>query len=263
MTDMHFSDLKGKIVVITGATGLIGKALCRGFIDQGSTLIITSRNKENGKQLEKELNELQIGESTYFKLDISKEKNVKDLISFLENEFSRLDVFINCSWPKTDDWMENVEKVPFESIKQNLVQHLGGYFLCSQKAAILMKKQKLGSIINFSSIYGVVGPNFSIYNNTEMTCPPVYPLIKGGIITMTKYFATYFAKYNIKVNCISPGGIFNHQDSNFVKRYGEHTPLGKMGKPNDITGVALFLASESSSYITGQNILVDGGWTAW
>ncbi|MFC1815078.1 SDR family oxidoreductase, partial [Thermodesulfobacteriota bacterium] len=153
--------------------------------------------------------------------------------------------------------------VPYKSIKENLINHLGGYFLCTQKMAIMMKKQRAGSIINFSSIYGVVGPNFSIYENTKMTAPPVYPLIKGGIISMTKYFATYFSKDNIRVNCISPGGIFDGQDERFVKKYIKLTPLGRMGEPEDIIGASLFLASEASSYITGQNLVIDGGWTTW
>ena len=150
MVPAKFTDLKDKIIVLVGATGLIGKAICKGFVEQDSTVIITSRNEKNGKNLEKEMNELQKGESIYYKLDIAEEKNVDSLVSFLSDNYSRLDVFINCSWPKTDDWMKNVEEVPFESVKKNLVHHLGGYFLCTQKVAILMKRQSSGSIINFS-----------------------------------------------------------------------------------------------------------------
>ena len=191
------------------------------------------------------------------------EEEVNNLIGFAVEKFSKIDVFINCSWPKTDDWLENVEQVSYESIKKNLADHLGGYFLCTQKMALQMKKQNKGSIINFSSIYGLVGPNFSIYDGTEMTCPPAYPLIKGGIVTMTKYFASYFAKYNIRVNCISPGGIFNHQNPKFVQKYAQLTPLGRMGQPNELVGVSLLLSSDASSYMTGECILADGGWTAW
>ena len=127
-----------------------------------------------------------------------------------------------------------------------------------------MKKQGFGSIINFSSIYGVVGPNFSIYKGTKMTTPPAYPLIKGGIIAMTKYFATYFAKDNIRINCISPGGVYDNHDERFVKKYEQLTPLGRMAKSDEIVGSTLFLASEkASSYVTGHCLMVDGGWTTW
>jgi NAD(P)-dependent dehydrogenase (short-subunit alcohol dehydrogenase family) len=263
MTKDNFLDLKNKIVVIVGATGLIGRELCQGFVKQGSTVILASRNKAEGEKLEKKLNELNKETAVYCQVDISIEKSVDNLIKFVLNKFSKIDVFINCSWPRTKDWMKNVEEVPYESLKKNILNHLCGYFLCTQKMAIVMKKQRSGSIINFSSIYGIVGPNFSIYNNIKMTCPPAYPLIKGGIISMTKYFATYFAKDNIRVNCMSPGGIFDGQDERFVKNYTKLTPLGRMGEPEDIVGAALFLASDASSYITGHNLVVDGGWTTW
>jgi NAD(P)-dependent dehydrogenase (short-subunit alcohol dehydrogenase family) len=263
MTKASFSDLKNKTVIIAGATGLIGRELCKGFVEQESIVILASKNQVKGKKLEKKLRELNKGSSVYCQLDISKEKSVDDLIEAVLERNSKIDVFINCSWPKTKDWMTNVEKVHYQSIKENLINHLGGYFLCTQKMAITMKKQRAGSIINFGSIYGVVGPNFSIYEDTQMTCPPAYPLIKGGIISMTKYFATYFSKDNIRANCISPGGIFDGQDKAFVKKYTKLTPLKRMGEPVDIIGMTLFLASDASAYITGQNLVVDGGWTAW
>lgn len=262
-TKSNFLDLKDKIVVIAGASGLIGKELCNGFLKQGSTVVITSRSDTKGRELEKKLNKLHQGKAAYCQLDITIEKSVDDLIKFVLDKFYRIDIFVNCSWPKTKDWMKNVEEVQYDSIKENTSNHLGGYFLCTQKMAILMKKQKFGSIINFSSIYGVVGPNFSIYDGIEMTCPPAYPLIKGGIIAMTRYFATYFAKYGIRINCISPGGIFNKQDERFVKKYSQLVPLGRMGNAEEVTGAVLFLASHSSSYITGHCLMVDGGWTAW
>ncbi len=259
----HPSNLKNKVVVIAGATGLIGRGLCSRFIGECQTLIITSRDKTRGKTLEKDLNTLKMGRAVFCPLDISSEASVARFIKKAESVWPVIDVFINCSWPRTADWMTNVEEVSFKSIKENLIHHLGGYFLCTQRVAGVMKKQGFGSIINFSSIYGLVGPNFSIYENTPMTCPPAYPLIKGGIVTMTKYFATYFARYNVRVNCICPGGIFDNQNKRFVNRYVEKVPLGRMGRPEDIAGAALFLASGESSYMTGQCLTIDGGWTAW
>ena len=126
-----------------------------------------------------------------------------------------------------------------------------------------MKRQGGGSIINFASIYGVVAPDFSIYEGTDMTMPVAYSAIKGGIITLSKYFATYYGGDNIRVNAISPGGIFSGQAESFVDRYAQKTPMKRMGTPEEIAGAVVFLSSNASSYVTGQNLLVDGGWTAW
>ena len=196
-------------------------------------------------------------------MDISREPSVDNLIKDVLKKFKRIDVLVNCGWPKTGDWLKNVEEASFDSVMENLLNHLGGYFLCTQKAALRMKKQKSGAIINFSSIYGMVGPNFSVYNGTKLTCPPAYPLIKGGIITMTKYFATYFAKYNIRINCICPGGVFNRHDKRFVNNYSKLTPLGRMARPEEMVGGTLFLSSSASSYISGECLAIDGAWTAW
>ena len=124
-----------------------------------------------------------------------------------------------------------------------------------------MKKYKYGKIINISSIYGVVSPNHEIYGKSKLNSPLIYGLTKSGIIYMTKYLATYFAKYKINVNCISPGGLFNKQEKNFVKKYINLTPLRRMANSKDIQGAIELLSSHQSDYITGQNIIVDGGWT--
>jgi len=117
--------------------------------------------------------------------------------------------------------------------------------------------------VNISSIYGMVGPTFPIYRGTEMTSPPDYAFSKAGIINFTRYLATYYAQFGIRVNCISPGGYYSGQPDAFVRQYEEHAPLGRMARWNDLKGAAVFLASDASGYITGQNLAVDGGWTAW
>jgi NAD(P)-dependent dehydrogenase (short-subunit alcohol dehydrogenase family) len=124
-------------------------------------------------------------------------------------------------------------------------------------------QQRYGNIVNIASIYGMLGPDFSIYEGTTMTMPAEYAAIKGAIISFTRYLATYLAPYNIRVNCLSPGGIFNEQPETFVKKYNKRTPMGRMGNPEDIAGGVLFLLSDLSSYITGQNLVIDGGWSAW
>ena len=126
-----------------------------------------------------------------------------------------------------------------------------------------MKKRGTGVLLNIGSHYGVLGPNFSVYEGTQMTMPAAYSLIKGGIVNFSKYLATYYAQYNIRVNAICPGGIFNNQDPKFIEKYVKLTPMGRMASPEDIAGPVLFLCSDAASYITGQAIMVDGGWSAW
>ena len=125
-----------------------------------------------------------------------------------------------------------------------------------------MAAKKNGSIVNIGSIYGTVGPDFNVYNNTELTMPAAYSAIKGGVINFTRYLSSYYGKNNIRVNCVSPGGIFNSQPVEFVKNYENKVPMQRMGKPEDISPAVSFLLSDDSSYITGQNLIIDGGWTS-
>ena len=125
-----------------------------------------------------------------------------------------------------------------------------------------MKNKNHGSIVNMASVYGIVGPDFSVYEGTEMTMPAAYAAIKGGIVNFTRYLSSYFGKNNIRVNAVSPGGVFNNQPNQFVENYIRKVPLQRMAKPDDISPAVVFLLSDDSSYITGQNIAIDGGWTA-
>ena len=132
----------------------------------------------------------------------------------------------------------------------------------SQQVAIQMTKQKSGSIINMASIYGVVGPDFTVYENTKMTMPAAYAAIKGGLVNLTKYIASYYGPQNIRVNTVSPGGIFDNQSFSFVQNYEKKVPMRRMGNPEDVAPSVVFLLSDDARYITGQNLIIDGGWTA-
>ena len=140
--------------------------------------------------------------------------------------------------------------------------HLNGYFLCCRHVLEQMKIQQSGSLINMSSIYGLVGPDFSIYENTQMTMPAAYSAIKGGINNLTRYLASYYGKYQVRVNTVSPGGIYDNQPEAFVESYNKKVPMKRMGQPKDVVSAIYFLLSDESSYITGHNLVVDGGWTA-
>ena len=179
---------------------------------------------------------------------------------FLEE--GKIDVMVNMAYPRTDDWLDKLEDVKIESWQKNVDIQMNSYCLLTREVAELMKENSIkGSIINCGSTYGVVGPDFNIYEGTELTSPAAYAAIKGGVINFSRYAASYYGKYGIRINCLCPGGIFNNQNETFVKNYEKKTPLRRMGKPDDIAPAVLFLASDAASYVTGAIIMIDGGWT--
>lgn len=246
-----------KVAIITGGNGLIGRELVKALSEFGAAVYIADIEQPKIESF------VQYTEIKFVYLDVTSEDSVITAFSEVIKDAGQVDILINCAYPRTKDWGVKFEQIPFESWKKNVNDHLGGYFLCCQKAAQQMKQQKRGSIINFASIYGTVAPDFSMYAGTEMTMPAAYAAIKGGIITFTKYLATYYAQYNVRANVISPGGIFDHQPPPFVEQYTRRTPLGRMGNPGDIVGAVIYLASDASAYVTGHNLVVDGGWTVW
>ena len=139
---------------------------------------------------------------------------------------------------------------------------MNSYFVCCQEVLKIMKKQNRGSIVNIASIYGVVGNDFTLYEEYNGTSPAAYSAIKGGLISFTRYLASYYGPSGIRINCVSPGGIFDNQQPSFVARYEAKVPLRRMGNPDDIAPAVSFLISDEAKYITGQNLIVDGGWTA-
>ena len=249
--------LEGKVAIITGGSGLIGREIVKALSDLGATVYIADLKED-------ELFDIKGAKNAKFvSLDITSEVSVNTTVARILNESGRIDILVNSAYPRTSDWGVKFEKVPFSSWKENIDNQLGGYFLCCQKVAEQMKEQGGGSIINIGSIYGSVAPDFSIYEGTEMTMPVAYSAIKGGIIALTRYIATYYGSFNIRANVVSPGGIIDRQSETFIDRYSKKTPLGRMGTPSDVAGAVIFLASDASAYVTGQNLLVDGGWTAW
>jgi len=247
--------LEGKTAVITGGAGLLGREMAKGLCNHGATAIIAELSPDEAQKVVDSIGKAAVAEF----LDITDPESIAQLI----NKYDKIDIWVNNAYPRTSDWGKKFEDIPPDSWKKNVDMHLNGYFMCCQKIAAKMVRQSRGNIINMASIYGLVAPNFSVYNGTEMTMPAAYAAIKGGIINFTRYMATYLAPYKIRVNCISPGGIFDRQPASFVGAYSGLTPMGRMAEPKDIVGPLIFLASEASAYVTGQNLVVDGGWTAW
>ncbi|SEA99849.1 SDR family oxidoreductase [Pedobacter hartonius] len=241
--------IEGKVIVVTGGNGLLGKQMVSTFRANGATVIAADIYFQSQGPDD-------------FIIDITDEISVKEAVSGIVDKYERIDGWVNNAYPRTLDWGNKLEDVPFESWRKNVDMHLNGYFLCCQVALSQMKKQGFGSFINMSSIYGSVGPDFTVYEGTEMTMPAAYSAIKGGINNLTRYLAAYYGPYQVRVNTVSPGGIFDNQPKNFVDNYNKKVPMKRMGLPKDIVSAVYYLLAEESSYVTGHNLIVDGGWLA-
>jgi len=240
--------MKNKVIVVTGGNGLLGKELIRYIKEKGAVAI-------NG-----DLNCVP-GEEDSLPLDITSEESVKSFIRLVVNKYGRIDGWVNNAYPRTSDWGNKFEDITIDSWRKNIDMHLNGYFLCSKWVLQQMKEQGFGSLVNMGSIYGVQGPDFSIYEGLPMTMPAAYAAIKGAIINLTRYLASYFGPYHVRVNCVSPGGIEDNQHAVFIENYKKKVPLNRLGSPSDISPVVCFLLSDEAGYVTGQNIIIDGGFT--
>ncbi|KJR43919.1 short-chain dehydrogenase/reductase SDR [Candidatus Magnetoovum chiemensis] len=254
--------LDDKITVVTGGAGLIGSAICSALSEAGAKVYIAEVNSEKALNLKNNI--ISKGfDAEFVELDITSEQSIESAIANIIKKDKKIDIWINNAYPRTSDWGDKFEDIKPQSFRKNVDMHMNGYFFCCQSVLKEMRKTESGVIINIGSHYGVLGPNFSIYEGTKMTMPAAYSLIKGGIVNFTRYLATYYGQHNIRVNAVCPGGIFDNQDPIFVEKYNKLTPLNRMGNPNEIAGPVLFLCSDLASYITGQVIMVDGGLSAW
>lgn len=240
--------IKDKVIVVTGGNGLLGKQMVSTFRENGAITISVDIKFDLQGQDD-------------FLMDITDEHSVKSLVNLIVKKYNKIDGWVNNAYPRTTDWGSKFENILLKSWRKNVDMHLNGYFLCCQVVLEQMKIQGFGSLINMSSIYGLVGPDFAIYEGTQMTMPAAYAAIKGGINNFTRYLASYFGKYQIRINTISPGGILDNQSQIFVDNYKKKVPMNRMGEPKDIVSAVYFLLSDEASYITGHNLIIDGGWS--
>ena len=257
------SNLKNKIVVITGGAGLIGKGFVRAVVENGGTAVIADLDEIAGNKVKTEIStDLKTDNVDFIKVDITSKQSVSRMIDVLVEKYDAIDALVNNAYPRNKNYGRKFEDVTYEDFCENLNLHLGGYFLMSQEISRVMVQQKSGVIVNIASIYGFMAPRFELYENTDFTSPVEYSAIKGGLLSLTKYLASYLGKHDIRVNAISPGGVHNNQPESFVSQYSDRTVIGKgMAEPDDLTGALIFLLSNASKYVTGQNIVVDGGWS--
>jgi len=267
---LELFSLKNKAAIVTGALGLIGKNHCIALAEAGANVVVCDLDEEKCKSFASKLPTKSIG----IGVDITDKSSVITLKDKSLKEFNKIDILINNAAindmfenPQTAAEQSMFENYPLEMWQKSLDVNVTGTFLCSQIIGTEMAEIEKGSIINIASTYGLVGPDQSIYQKPDGTQSfyksPAYPATKGAIVNFTRFLATYWGNKGVRVNTLTPGGVENNQDEFFIKNYSAKTPIGRMALPTDYKGAIIFLASDASSYMTGANLIVDGGWTAW
>jgi 2-deoxy-D-gluconate 3-dehydrogenase len=267
-------DLTGRVALLTGGAGLLGQQFTRTLLRAGACVAVADLRGEAAAATAERIgqgNERCLG----VPLDVTSRSSIESVRDTLLDRWRRIDLLINNAAidPKFDaavagQQASTFEDYPLELWKQSLEVNLTGVFLCCQVIGKVMAAQGRGTIINISSTYGVAAPDQRLYQRdgeAEQTLfkPAAYAVTKAGVAHFTRYLATYWAAKGIRVNTLTPHGIYNAQDEQFVKRFADRSPLGRMAEPDEMNGALLFLASDASSYMTGGNLVVDGGWTAW
>jgi NAD(P)-dependent dehydrogenase (short-subunit alcohol dehydrogenase family) len=254
--------LNNQVVVITGGAGLIGQEFVKAIVEQNGIAIIADINEEVGLKVKDELSKELTSENIDFvKLDITSKDSLQNCIKLLDKKYQKIDVLVNNAYPRNKNYARHFFDVEYDDFVENIGLNLGGYFITSQQFARYFQKQGYGNIINISSIYGVVAPKFEIYDGTSMTMPVEYAAIKSGLIHLTKYMAKYFKGMNIRVNSLSPGGIIDNQPEEFLDAYKKECLSKGMLDKSDLKGTLVYLLSDMSKYVNGQNIVVDDGFT--
>jgi NAD(P)-dependent dehydrogenase (short-subunit alcohol dehydrogenase family) len=266
---MELFSLKNKTAIVTGALGLIGRRHCEALAQAGANVVVADLNGEQAKQFAAQLGEQHIGIS----VDVTSKDSLNAARDIIVEKYGSIDVLVNNA--AINDMFENpamagelsaFENYPLDAFQKSLDVNITGVFLCSQIFGTVMAEQGNGSIINLASTYGIVGPDQSIYRTEcgeqKFYKSAVYPVTKGAVINFTRFLAAYWGNKGVRVNTLSPGGVENSQDEFFIQNYSAKTLLGRMAQSSDYQGALIFLASDASAYMTGANLVVDGGWTA-
>ena len=261
-TLQNLLDLSGKVAIVTGASGWLGAAMSRALAEAGATLVVTSRDAQHAAEFSATLpGSGHVGMA----LQQDDEAAIPGFVAQVVEQLGRVDVLVNNAYGGTAPSIETATAADFDK-----AYHTGvtAYFLLAREVARHLRSRGApGSIINIASMYGVVASYPDAYTDLPINSPPVYHGLKGGLVHLTRHLAAYWAADNIRVNAISPGPFPSQsvQDRlpDFIARLEQKVPMGRMGKPHELKGLVVLLASDAGSYITGQNILVDGGWTAW
>jgi NAD(P)-dependent dehydrogenase (short-subunit alcohol dehydrogenase family) len=265
-------DLTGKVVLISGGAGIIGSQMSKACSDLGASVAIVDVNEEAANILANNLNSFRPGCAMPVICDIQSKIQVAEMVDKLVQEFGKIDVLLNNAAGKSESltsFFEPVENYDLDTWKTVIDINLTGMFLVAQAVGRSMVNLNVkGSIVQTSSIYGIRGPDQRIYDGSlyeghEISSPAVYSASKAGVVGLSQYLATYWGARGIRVNTLTPGGVFSGQNQVFEEKYSNRVPLGRMAQATEIASAAVFLASDASSYITGHNLVVDGGLSCW
>ena len=261
--------LAGKVIVLTGSAGRVGSRFAEVLSAAGANVVLVDIDERRNSKLEKNLKQKYNAKPLAINCNISEPNEVKKLTKKILQEYKKIDGLINNAHfvprehPQKD---ASFESYPFELWDNSVTINHRGLFLCTQEIGKVMSRQKKGVIVNISSIYGITGPDQRIYDKSGLNSPPFYSFTKGGMVNLTRYLAAYWHGKNIRVNTLTLGGIFDeklHTNKEFVKNYAEKTMVGRMSRKKDYDGAILFLMSDASEYMTGANLVMDGGWSSW
>ena len=259
-------DLGGRVALVTGGAGFIGTAICEAMAELGASVVVLDIAEVACAEKAGLIADRYSTEAMPLVVDLTDEKALRAVPEKIWERFERLDIVFNCAGlVGTSDlkgWTVPFSEQRTAAYRQALDVNLTAPFILVQSCAEALKASGYGSVINIASTYGLVGPDLRLYEGTSMGNPAGYAASKGGLIQLTRWLATVLAP-DVRVNAIIPGGIWRNQPETFREQYVARTPLGRMGAEEDLKGAAAYLASDLSAYVTGQNLIVDGGWTAW
>jgi NAD(P)-dependent dehydrogenase (short-subunit alcohol dehydrogenase family) len=251
--------LNEKVIVVTGGAGLLGRRFCAAVAGYGGLAIAADVDRTAAERVAEEITATG-GRAEAATLDITDTASVEGLIAAVDARHGRIDAVVNNAYPRNKNWGRRLEEVTYADFCENVSLHLGGYFLVGQRFAGYFRSHGGGNIVNMASIYGTMAPRLEVYANTPMTMPVEYAAIKSSIIQLTRYFAQYFKADGVRCNALSPGGILDQQPEAFLTQYNRHCGTKGMLDAQDIVGALVFLLSDASRYVTGQNLIVDDGY---
>jgi NAD(P)-dependent dehydrogenase (short-subunit alcohol dehydrogenase family) len=266
-------DLSNRVAVLTGGAGLLGRQYTRVLLAAGARVLVADLSAEAADAAAREAVAECGGDAIGCTVDVSDQRQVLQMVDTALARWGRIDILVNNAAidPKaetSDRLASTFEEFPLSLWQQSVDVNLTGAFLCSQAVGKVMVRERRGVMVNISSTYGVVAPDQRLYQRDDeeqqsLFKPVSYPVTKAGIAHLTRYLATYWGTSGIRVNTLTPHGIYNSQNEQFLRRFNERSPMGRMAHLDEMNGPLLFLVSDASSYMTGSNLIVDGGWTAW
>jgi NAD(P)-dependent dehydrogenase (short-subunit alcohol dehydrogenase family) len=266
MNPLNLFDLTGKVAIVTGGAGLLASEHAIALHAHGARVVLADFNEQKCNEAVDALQKQSIDATSKY-CDVTKKESWEKLLAEVVDEFGKVDILINnagfTNQSKSANFDASFESFPLEDWNAIMNVNLTGTFLGCQVVGKHMLENGRGSIINIASLYGVVSPNHRIYPGTGISQPVAYSVSKHGVVALTKYLATLWAEKGVRVNALTPGGIFNEHKGSFLERFEQLNPIGRMSDKKELRGGIVYLASDASSHVVGHNLIIDGGWTAW